>query len=260
MATRTRPTQIQQAGRASERGIPAQGTLGARVVLDLDNPVGTGIPEGGIINVQSASRISITAQAQDGATWATAVITLQKGVARDEFVNLEPESVTIGPGDENVWDLDVSEFAFLGFNVTTQEGSALSAKISWYVWGEEDLAPYSIPCAQSEGDQGSLIEVTGTTTGTSVTLATATSATDGGVWDEYDIEACNIDVNRVLLTIEVIDATKAPTYSLPAQSGFFTILQAHPLRSADTIKAFADTANKVLCRVKRRRVTDGLES
>ena len=116
-----------------------------------------------------------------------------------------------------------------------------------------------IPRTQSEGDQGSLIEVTGTTTGTSVTLFTATAQTGSGVWDLVTIEACNNHTADVVLTVEVIDATHPPKITIPFSSGFFTVLEDHPLRDGNTIKAFAGTASVVFVAVKAHRVTGGVE-
>lgn len=265
MATRTGAPQGQQAGRARRRGIGGAGArAGTYGTFDLNT---SGVPaDSFVIDVRDWNRMSIEYVADDGGTIATAILGVKRAISKGNPVEFEPKQ-ELTPSVPQLWGIDVSAASQVVLDVTTVEGSAQTATIRWYLYKEEPHPSFGAgfdgsltPTLQSEGDQGSLIQVTGTTTGASVTLATAVADTDGGVWDEWDIEACNTHTGRALLTIEVIDSSNAPTLSIPQDSGFFTVLQSHPLRSANTIKAFADVANVVFCRVRRRRITGGLES
>ena len=106
---------------------------------------------------------------------------------------------------------------------------------------------------------GDLIRVIGTTTGTSVPLFTALADTDGGIWDVVTIRAWNMGLEDVLLTLEIIAVGNVVTQVIPAQAGFWTVLERHPIRAGNSIDAFASTGSVIECQIIGERIFGGVD-
>ena len=103
-----------------------------------------------------------------------------------------------------------------------------------------------VPKNPTESDNGRLIQVTGTGTGSAVDIATAISGTADN-WDVIYIAAANVSSAEHLVTIEWGDTGTANEVKvlLPPYSGFWPIIPSLRLRDAATISAYADAANVV---------------
>ena len=93
------------------------------------------------------------------------------------------------------------------------------------------------------------IKVTGTGTGSTVTVHTAVAGTTAGVFDEIWIYAVNTSTSSVKLTIEWGTATAADgniEVTVLPEAGLVTVIPGLILQNAKVVKAFAGTADVIL--------------
>ena len=93
------------------------------------------------------------------------------------------------------------------------------------------------------------IKVTGTGTGSTVTVHTAVAGTTVGNFDEIWIYAVNTSASSVKLTIEWGTATAADgniEVTVLPEAGLVTIIPGLILQNAKVVKAFAGTADVIL--------------
>jgi hypothetical protein len=93
------------------------------------------------------------------------------------------------------------------------------------------------------------IKVTGTGTGSTVTVHTAVAGTTVGTFDEIWIYAVNTSASSVKLTIEWGTATAADgniEVTVLPEAGLVTIIPGLILQNAKVVKAFAGTADVIL--------------
>ena len=105
---------------------------------------------------------------------------------------------------------------------------------------------------------GRMVKVAATST-PGTTLHTAVSGTDD--MDEIWIWAVNSDTTDRKLTIEyggVASPDDLIEYTVPAESGFHLILPGIRLQNGLAVKAFAATANVVMCAVNVNRIYKNL--
>jgi hypothetical protein len=93
------------------------------------------------------------------------------------------------------------------------------------------------------------IKVTGTGTGSTVTVHTAVAGTTVGTFDEIWIYAVNTSASSVKLTIEWGTATAADgniEVTVLPEAGLVTIIPGLILQNSKVVKAFAGTADVIL--------------
>jgi hypothetical protein len=93
------------------------------------------------------------------------------------------------------------------------------------------------------------IKVTGTGTGSTVTVHTAVAGTTAGVFDEIWLYANNTSSSAVKLTIEWGTATAADgniELTIAGESGLVLVVPGLILQNAKVVKAFAGTADVIL--------------
>ena len=101
----------------------------------------------------------------------------------------------------------------------------------------------------SGSTDGLAIKVTGTGTGSTVTVHTAVAGTTAGVFDEIWLYANNTSTSAVKLTLEWGTATAADgniELSIAAESGLVLVVPGLILQNAKVVKAFAGTADVIL--------------
>lgn len=102
---------------------------------------------------------------------------------------------------------------------------------------------------------GAPILVSGTLTGSAVTLHTAAST--AGVHDDLCITAANSHTADIDLTIEFGAAQANPTVvTIPPRAGFVTVLDKVRVSGGVAVKAYAGTADKVRVALSINRVTN----
>ena len=102
------------------------------------------------------------------------------------------------------------------------------------------------------------IKVTGTGTGSTVTVHTAVAGTTVGTFDEIWIYAVNTSASSVKLTIEWGTATAADgniEVTVLPEAGLVTIIPGLILQNAKVVKAFAGTADVILLTVFVNAIT-----
>ena len=93
------------------------------------------------------------------------------------------------------------------------------------------------------------IKVTGTGTGSTVTVHTAVAGTTAGVFDEIWLYANNTSSSAVKLTLEWGTATAADgniELTIAAESGLVLVVPGLILQNTKVVKAFAATADVIL--------------
>ena len=101
----------------------------------------------------------------------------------------------------------------------------------------------------SGSTDGKAIKVTGTGTGSTVTVHTAVAGTTAGVFDEIWVYANNTSSSAVKLTIEWGTATATDgniELTIAAESGLVLVIPGLILQNAMVVKAFAATADVIL--------------
>ena len=101
----------------------------------------------------------------------------------------------------------------------------------------------------SGSTDGKAIKVTGTGTGSTVTVHTAVAGTTAGVFDEIWIYAVNTSASSVKLTLEWGTATAADgniEVTVLPEAGLVTIIPGLILQNSKVVKAFAGTADVIL--------------
>jgi len=143
--------------------------------------------------------------------------------------------------------------------VTTAEGASGEAHV--YVYGfDTPVGREPVAMSPTGSDEGTLVLVTGTATGSSVTLHT--SAADPGLnqWDEVTVYAGNVSSSsKVTLSLEW-GGTTSPgdviaTELLPL-GGMRKIMYRRRISGSRSVKAFASVANVVVCHVQVDRVRE----
>jgi hypothetical protein len=101
----------------------------------------------------------------------------------------------------------------------------------------------------SGSTDGLAIKVTGTATGSTVTVHTAVAGTTAGVFDEIWLYANNTSTSAVKLTLEWGTATAADgniELTIAAEAGLVLVIPGLILQNAKVVKAFAATADVIL--------------
>jgi hypothetical protein len=101
----------------------------------------------------------------------------------------------------------------------------------------------------SGSTDGKAIKVTGTGTGSTVTVHTAVAGTTAGVFDEIWVYANNTSSSAVKLTLEWGTATAADgniELTIAAESGLVLVVPGLILQNGMVVKAFAATADVIL--------------
>jgi hypothetical protein len=101
----------------------------------------------------------------------------------------------------------------------------------------------------SGSTDGMAIKVTGTGTGSTVTVHTAVAGTTAGVFDEIWLYANNTSTSAVKLTLEWGTATAADgniELTIAAEAGLVLVVPGLILQNAKVVKAFAGTADVIL--------------
>jgi hypothetical protein len=101
----------------------------------------------------------------------------------------------------------------------------------------------------SGSTDGLAIKVTGTGTGSTVTVHTAVAGTTAGVFDEIWLYANNTSTSAVKLTIEWGTATAADgniELTIAAEAGLVLVVPGLILQNSKVVKAFAGTADVIL--------------
>ena len=101
----------------------------------------------------------------------------------------------------------------------------------------------------SGSTDGLAIKVTGTATGSTVTVHTAVAGTTAGVFDEIWLYANNTSTSAVKLTLEWGTATAADgniELTIAAEAGLVLVVPGLILQNAKVVKAFAATADVIL--------------
>jgi uncharacterized membrane protein YjjP (DUF1212 family) len=101
----------------------------------------------------------------------------------------------------------------------------------------------------SGSTDGLAIKVTGTATGSTVTVHTAVASTTAGVFDEIWLYANNTSTSAVKLTLEWGTATAADgniELTIAAEAGLVLVVPGLILQNAKVVKAFAGTADVIL--------------
>jgi hypothetical protein len=101
----------------------------------------------------------------------------------------------------------------------------------------------------SGSTDGLAIKVTGTGTGSTVTVHTAVAGTTAGVFDEIWLYANNTSSSAVKLTIEWGTATAADgniELTIAAEAGLVLVIPGLILQNTKVVKAFAATADVIL--------------
>jgi hypothetical protein len=101
----------------------------------------------------------------------------------------------------------------------------------------------------SGSTDGLAIKVTGTGTGSTVTVHTAVAGTTAGVFDEIWLYANNTSTSAVKLTLEWGTATAADgniELTIAAESGLVLVVPGLILQNSKVVKAFAATADVIL--------------
>jgi len=101
----------------------------------------------------------------------------------------------------------------------------------------------------SGSTDGMAIKVTGTATGSTVTVHTAVAGTTAGVFDEIWLYANNTSTSAVKLTLEWGTATAADgniELTIAAEAGLVLVVPGLILQNAKVVKAFAGTADVIL--------------
>ena len=101
----------------------------------------------------------------------------------------------------------------------------------------------------SGSTDGLAIKVTGTATGTTVTVHTAVAGTTAGVFDEIWLYANNTSTSAVKLTLEWGTATAADgniELTIAAEAGLVLVVPGLILQNSKVVKAFAGTADVIL--------------
>ena len=101
----------------------------------------------------------------------------------------------------------------------------------------------------SGSTDGKAIKVTGTGTGSTVTVHTAVAGTTAGVFDEIWVYANNTSSSAVKLTLEWGTATAADgniELTIAAESGLVLVVPGLILQNSMVVKAFAATADVIL--------------
>jgi hypothetical protein len=101
----------------------------------------------------------------------------------------------------------------------------------------------------SGSTDGMGIKVTGTGTGSTVTVHTAVAGTTAGVFDEIWLYANNTSTSAVKLTLEWGTATAADgniELTIAAEAGLVLVVPGLILQNAKVVKAFAGTADVIL--------------
>jgi len=101
----------------------------------------------------------------------------------------------------------------------------------------------------SGSTDGLAIKVTGTGTGSTVTVHTAVSGTTTGVFDEIWLYANNTSTSAVKLTLEWGTATAADgniELTIAAEAGLVLVVPGLILQNSKVVKAFAGTADVIL--------------
>lgn len=101
----------------------------------------------------------------------------------------------------------------------------------------------------SGSTDGKAIKVTGTGTGSTVTVHTAVAGTTAGVFDEIWVYANNTSSSAVKLTLEWGTATATDgniELTIAAESGLVLVIPGLILQNAMVVKAFAATADVIL--------------
>jgi hypothetical protein len=101
----------------------------------------------------------------------------------------------------------------------------------------------------SGSTDGLAIKVTGTATGSTVTVHTAVAGTTAGVFDEIWLYANNTSTSAVKLTLEWGTATAADgniELTIAAEAGLVLVVPGLILQNAKVVKAFAGTADVIL--------------
>ena len=101
----------------------------------------------------------------------------------------------------------------------------------------------------SGSTDGLAIKVTGTGTGSTVTVHTAVSGTTTGVFDEIWLYANNTSASAVKLTLEWGTATAADgniELTIAAEAGLVLVVPGLILQNSKVVKAFAGTADVIL--------------
>jgi hypothetical protein len=101
----------------------------------------------------------------------------------------------------------------------------------------------------SGSTDGLAIKVTGTGTGSTVTVHTAVAGTTAGVFDEIWLYANNTSTSAVKLTLEWGTATAADgniELTIAAEAGLVLVIPGLILQNAKVVKAFAGTADVIL--------------
>jgi len=116
-------------------------------------------------------------------------------------------------------------------------------------------APIVSPLVPTGSTNGRMVKVVATgTPGTALHTAVA-GTTD---WDEIEVHAVNSDTTDRKLTVEWGGVT-APDdlieVTIPAESGLILVVPMSRLNNGLAVRAFAATANVILCLVRVNRVT-----
>ena len=101
----------------------------------------------------------------------------------------------------------------------------------------------------SGSTDGKAIKVTGTGTGSTVTVHTAVAGTTAGVFDEIWVYANNTSSSAVKLTLEWGTATATDgniELTIAAESGLVLVVPGLILQNSMVVKAFAATADVIL--------------
>ena len=101
----------------------------------------------------------------------------------------------------------------------------------------------------SGSTDGMAIKVTGTGTGSTVTVHTAVASTTTGVFDEIWLYANNTSTSAVKLTLEWGTATAADgniELTIAAEAGLVLVVPGLILQNSKVVKAFAGTADVIL--------------
>lgn len=101
----------------------------------------------------------------------------------------------------------------------------------------------------SGSTDGLAIKVTGTGTGSTVTVHTAVAGTTAGVFDEVWLYANNTSTSAVKLTLEWGTATAADgniELTIAAEAGLVLVIPGLILQNSKVVKAFAGTADVIL--------------
>jgi hypothetical protein len=101
----------------------------------------------------------------------------------------------------------------------------------------------------SGSTDGLAVKVTGTGTGSTVTVHTAVAGTTAGTFDEIWLYACNTSSSSVKLTIEWGTATAADgniEVTVLPEAGLVTVIPGLILQNSKVVKAFAGTADVIL--------------